>query len=676
EPLLPPELIELSRWVAGTYACRLVQALRAALPPLVRRAAPAARRMLAVVPAVDRAQLQRAAGALAAQAPRQAEALRRLLDALDRAGDPPWLRDLTRGTALAAQHYRALAQRGLVQVVERVHARDPYPVDAPAAGSLHPPTPDQARVLAAVGEALAAGRYRGFLLEGVTGSGKTEVYLHAVRDALARGRGAIVLVPEISLTPQVIDRFKRALGRPVAVLHSALSDGERHDEWQRIRRGDARVVVGARSAVFAPVIDLGLLILDEEHAPSYKQDETPRYHARAVAEARMRALDGVLLLGSATPSVESAYRVRTGELVHLRLGRRIGGRALPRVTVVDMREQYRRGRRGLLSPPLVDALRRTLSRGRQALLFLNRRGFSTIVLCRECGAAVKCPRCEVTLTYHRRGDRLRCHHCGYGCAPVARCPACGGASVGYFGTGTQRVELAVRELFPGVRVERMDADTVGGRGSHERIYRAFYSGQVDVLVGTQMIARGWDVPGVTLVGVVAADTSLHLPDFRSAERTFELLVQVAGRAGRGDEPGEVLVQTYNPDHYAVEAAVRFDSDAFYARELAVREALGYPPFGHLVRVVFSGAAPQAVTAAAEQFAQGVRRDLQPAPGTEVLGPAPAPIPRLRGRVRWHVLLKGPDAAALQAAVRSRAEAVERAAAGVRVVVDVEPQSML
>lgn len=676
EPLLPRELIDLCRWVADTYACRFVQALRAALPPLVRRPAPGARRALVVLPAAGRDQLSAAQHALAARAPRQAEALGRLLEALDAGVDGPWLQDLTRNSRLTAQHYRALAERGLVRVEERVRTRDPYPDDAFAVEPLHDPTPEQAGALAAIRRALEEGRYRSLLIEGVTGSGKTEVYLHAVREALSRGRGAIVLVPEISLTPQVIDRFKRALGRPVAVLHSALSEGERHDEWQRIRRGDARVVVGARSAVFAPVADLGLLIMDEEHAGSYKQDETPRYHARAVAEERMRALGGVLVLGSATPSVETMHRARSGQVEHIRLTRRIGGRSLPRVTVVDMREHHRRGHRGLLSPPLAQALSRTLSGGRQALLFLNRRGFSTIVLCRECGTAVQCPSCEVALTYHRPGDRLRCHYCGYARAPVSRCPGCGGASVGYFGTGTQRVEQAVRELFPGARVERMDADTVGGRGSHERIYRAFRSGQVDVLVGTQMIARGWDIPGVTLVGVIAADTSLHLPDFRSAERTFELLVQVAGRAGRGDEPGTVLVQTYNPDHYAVEAAVRFDSEAFYTRELAAREALGYPPFGSLVRLVLSGDDPRAVAPAAQDLAAAIRGELRSAEGVEVLGPAPAPIPRLRGQVRWHLLLKGPDAGILRTALRPHVAGLERAAAGVRITVDVDPQSML
>src|SRR5690606_39170334 len=360
----------------------------------------------------------------------------------------------------------------------------------------------------------------------------------------------------------------------------------------------------------------------------------------------------------------------------LRMPRRIHGRPLPRVTVVDMRVQHRRGHRGLLSPPLVRALHETVSRGRQALLFLNRRGFATVVLCRECGAAVQCPSCEVALTYHRRGDRLRCHYCGYGRAPVSRCTGCGGAAVGYFGTGTQRVEQAVRELFPGIRVERMDADTVGRRGSHERIYSAFRSGRVDVLVGTQMIARGWDIPGVTLVGVVAADTSLHLPDFRSGERTFELLVQVAGRAGRGDEPGLVVVQTYNPDHYAVAAAVTFDSEAFYTRELAAREALGYPPFSSLIRVLCTGADPGAVTAAVRRLDAALRRELSTVAGAQVLGPAPAPIPRLRGNVRWHLLLKGPDAALLREALRPHVAGLERAGAGVRISVDVDPQSML
>lgn len=556
----------------------------------------------------------------------------------------------------------------------------PGPV-APAEPRLRPgsgpnPTPSQEIVIKSIKEALAGSGPRCYLLHGITGSGKTEVYLQAISGFVEKGCQAVVLVPEISLTPQMLDRFRARFGHLVAVLHSRLSSRERYREWQRIRGGEAAVVVGARSAVFAPATSLGLLVIDEEHENTYKQQDNPRYHVREVALERARRAGAVVLMGSATPSVESYYRATQGEYGLLRLDSRVDGRQLPPVRIVDLRRESRGGGR-IFSRLLADKIRQRLGRGEQVILFLNRRGYATFVLCRECGLVLQCPRCSVSLTYHAAGRHLlSCHYCNYRRRAPEVCPRCESFEIGWYGLGTQRVEQEARALFAGARVLRLDVDSTTRRGSHEAILGAFCRGEADILIGTQMVAKGLDIPRVTLVGVISADTSLHLPDFRSAERTFQLLTQVAGRAGRGEIPGEVVVQTYNPGHYSLQAARGHDYLAFYRQEIALRRELAYPPFSHLVNLLVSNPAEERAREVAEKLASRLRVLAAPAGDTVgVLGPAPAPLFRLRGKYRWQTALKGPDGELLRQIAGTVKEELGPSAAAC-VSVDVDPISML
>ncbi len=477
----------------------------------------------------------------------------------------------------------ALIRGGLVCVRSVEVTRDPFagasePSDAPKALA-----PSQAEALDLIRQNLSERRFLPILLHGVTGSGKTEVYLQAIQEALAQRRQALVLVPEISLTPLAAQRFLARFGGRVALLHSGLKGGERFDAWRRIKAGQADIVVGARSAVFAPLPRLGIVVVDEEHDPSYKQEETPRYHGRDVAIMRAKLLGAPVILGSATPSLESFERARTGRYALARLPERIEARPLPRVEIVDLRRVD--GGERLLSPSLCDAIAQRLDRGEQSLLFLNRRGFSTLLLCEECGATLECPRCSISLTFHAARDRLRCHTCDFERRPPAECPECRGARLRYLGFGTQQLEAAVRERFPKARVDRMDRDTTGTWRAAERILQRLASGEIDILVGTQMIGKGHDVPNVTLVGVVSADMALHLPDFRAGERAFALFTQVVGRAGRGDRPGLALIQTFNPDHYILRAVKGQDYAALWEAESPLRREQSLPPFSRAVLAV-------------------------------------------------------------------------------------------
>ncbi len=497
---------------------------------------------------------------------------------------------------------------------------------------------EQRRACEAIQKSIARHRHDRFLLHGVTGSGKTEVYLQAIRQILDLGRSCIVLVPEISLTPQAIERFQSRFGtEAVAVLHSAMAEGHRLHEWQRIRAGQARVVVGARSAVFAPAQNLGLLVVDEEHEPSYKQEDAPRYHAREVAIERARLVSGVVVLGSATPSIETFHQTtgRSPRLRLLELPGRIEEVPLPRVDLVDMRQEVT-ARHRIFSRRLEESIAQTLSQHEQAILFLNRRGFSTFVHCPRCGYAVRCPSCQLPLTYHMASRKLLCHHCSTEAEAPDLCPRCRSQYVRFQGLGTERVESELARLFPQGRIERMDSDATRTRGAHAQILGRFSRHEVDLLIGTQMVAKGLDFPRVTLVGVISADTALHLPDFRSAERTFQLLTQVAGRAGRAELAGRVIVQTYNPHHYAIEAAQSHDYLRFYQQELQVRRQLCLPPFSRLLCfTIRSVQAPRALSYA-EKLAKECR---QLGSVLQTIGPGPAPIPRLRRQYRWQILLK-------------------------------------
>ncbi|TVR62966.1 MAG: primosomal protein N' [Gemmatimonadales bacterium] len=588
-----------------------------------------------------------------------------------------------------------LEAKGLVEVADDEVLRDPFSGSGGEPGPAFRPVPTEAqtRVLEHLLGSLDVPTPAPVLLRGVTGSGKTLVYLSLLDEVVARrGRSAIVLVPEISLTPQTVSRFRSWFGDQVAVLHSALSDGERFDQWRQIRSGERRIVVGARSALFAPLRDLGAIVVDEEHDGSYKQSETPRYHARDVAVVRAAMTGAICLLGSATPSLESWRNAQRKKFTLLTLPERVGGRPLPPVEVVDLRTSG--GGKGpgtgkpsaggtggrapdILTPLLVEAVEERLDRGEQSILLLNRRGYSSFIQCRACGEVKQCPHCSVSLTFHRRKNRLVCHHCRHEEAVPGRCPACGDPDLSYRGLGTEQVERVVAETFPRARIARMDVDTTGGKWSHAEILDRVGRGEVDILLGTQMIAKGLDFPRVTLVGVVNADVGLHLPDFRASERTFQLLSQVAGRAGRGDLGGRVLIQTAVPDHYAVRAALEHDYPGFARREMDERAAPRYPPGLRMVNFVVSSPDPEAAAAGAEQCLRWLeRRRGGLGPGAELVGPAPAPIERLHGRWRWHFFLRGGGVAAVTRSLHDLAADPPLPPGDVRLVVDRDPVALL
>jgi primosomal protein N' (replication factor Y) len=575
--------------------------------------------------------------------------------------------------ANAAAKLRELLAAGLVRVHEEEAYRSPLP---PVVAVEREPvlTAAQRSAVDAIGAGLDAG-FVPWLLHGVTGSGKTEVYLQSVAAVLARRRGALLLVPEISLTHQLVDRVRARFGGTVAVLHSQLGVGERWDEWRRLARGEARIALGARSAVFAPVRDLGLIVVDEEHDPAYKQGDGVRYQGRDVAVMRAKLSGCTLVLGSATPSIESIANARRGRYRLLELPERVAARPLPPVRIVDLRRAGG-GRIDPLSPVLAAALEANLGAGGQSLLFLNRRGFANFLQCRACGDPVTCPNCSVALTFHRRWQALRCHYCDHTIPPPPRCTGCHEPALEAWGIGTEQLEALLRDRLPGARIARMDRDTTRRKGSQAALLRAWNTAQYDILIGTQMITKGHDVPGVTLVGVVHADASLNFPDFRAAERTFQLLAQVAGRAGRGDRPGQVIVQALQPEQYSLRAAAAHDYAGFAAAELAVRREAGYPPFTRLILIRTEGADAAAVERAAADTARALR---EAANGQwTVLGPAPAPLERLRQRYRRHILVRSRDGRVLRTGVGAMLPALRSAArrAGVRLIVDVDPYNML
>jgi primosomal protein N' (replication factor Y) (superfamily II helicase) len=572
---------------------------------------------------------------------------------------------------------RSLAGRGLVDLEERVVPTDPFfasPVARDRPPPLHPP---QQRAVTAIIDALRGGAPRGFLLHGVTGSGKTEVYLRVIAEVLEQGRGALLLVPEIALTPQAVMRFRARFGDAIAVLHSALGERERHTAWQRLRAGDIRVAIGARSALFAPVADLGVIVVDEEHDPSFKQEEGFRYHGRDMALLRAHRAGAVCVLGSATPSLESHHLADRGKLHLLPLPDRATSQRLPEVEVVDLR-RHRSGpsQHPLLSAPLHRALERCMDAGEQAILFLNRRGFAPSLRCTHCGDVPQCPACSVALTEHRRVSSLRCHYCDFQRPVDERCAACGVTAMDRVGLGTEQLEATISELFAPARVARLDRDTATGKNL-EAILDRLRRREVDILVGTQMVTKGHDLPFVTVVGVLLADQSLAFPDFRASERTFQLLAQVAGRAGRGDRPGRVLFQTFLPEHYAVQCAAAHDYDAFCRWALSERRELGYAPFTRLVSVRVDAMDDARARATVDELARLARATPEVARGhVQVLGPAPAPIERLRGRWRHRIMLRSASRPSLRAVALALDERIARGVAPVRATLDVDPVSML
>lgn len=665
QTLLSPSMLALTHWIAEHYLCPWGVVLESVVPSGVRQQAGT---RMATFLRIDPAVQDRITEL---KLPR---AQRVVLEALAASPQPVTPAQLRRIARCSSAPIAALRRKGLIRSsAERVFA-SPQPEPPVAPQVPWELNADQKRALATIVDALESRQHRTILIHGVTGSGKTEVYIQAIEHVARFGRQAIVLVPEISLTPQTLERF-RARFSGVAVLHSHLSDAERHQQWQRIAAGQVQVVVGARSAVFAPTPHLGLIVLDEEHETSFKQETAPRYHAREVALARAKAEKVPLVLGSATPSLESWHRARTGQYVLVEMPHRIFHRPMPVVGTIDLRDdEHLRHTRGAISRVLHQAIRRALDEGGQVILLLNRRGYSTHIQCPACGHVVRCPQCDVALTHHRSGNIALCHYCDYQMPAPAACPHCQFAGIYYGGRGTQRLEAEVRARFPDAPCVRMDTDSMKYPGAHAKALAAFREGKVRILLGTQMIAKGLDFPNVTLVGVINADTALHFPDFRAAERTFQLVTQVAGRTGRGDKPGRVLVQTHNPDHPAILAAVQHNFAMFAAAELPLREMLKYPPFAHMIRVVVRGPGESQARTFAETLGAQIRTALAESPEARVLGPAPAPFAKLRGLYRYQIQLQGPDAEALRQAIR-RADPLP-APENVQWIADVDPIDML
>lgn len=743
--LLSPEIVALCRWMASYYMAPLGSALMAALPPGVKlssnrlvqlRGAPtghhtgiearilgelhrsgslkvstlkrrlgsqdlekgmrALRRSgrIEIAPVLEdrrprplsqrRFLLRDESAALTAiadmekRAPRQAACLRYLLD------HPTAASSELRAAGFSSAVLKALEGRGLIESTAEEVVRDPLAHIVSGAPPAFVPTSDQQQVLNALSAALDAQQFHPALLHGVTGSGKTLVYVQLAAQALAAGRGAIVLVPEIALAWQMVRRFKEHFGEAVAVLHSQLSAGERYDTWRRLRRREQHLLIGARSAILAPVDDVGLIVVDEEHDSSYKQEDLDSshpltYNARDLALVRGQHCNAVVVLGSATPSLESHWNATTGKYHRYALPRRIDDRPLPQVVVVDMKQEpFQRKQRTIFSHELRRKMQGRLDRGEKIILLQNRRGFAPFVSCAACGEPVQCPSCRVSLTYHQRPaePETRCHYCDFATPPPPVCPSCGSAELRFDGVGTQRVEKALLAQFPGIRVIRMDVDTTAWKGAHDALVERFRKGEADVLLGTQMIAKGLDLPEVTLVGVISADTGLHLPDFRAAERSFQLLTQVAGRSGRGHAAGEVVIQTLLPDDAALRAAASQNYAAFARSELAQRQQAGFPPFGRLIVFRWRGPCEQAVETGAQRGVQALRHDLDAA--ELVLGPAPAPLARLRGHYRWQALLRGPSVRRLRTTTLSALPAMREAAKehALHFSINIDPLTMM
>lgn len=673
ESLWTAKELEFFRWVSSYYLYPLGEVLKTALPTGInlqsRKGATPGDAVMTGGKSVRREKFYMPGTVMESARSPGAKALE-ILGVIRESGDVP-ASILRKRFGNPSPQLKRLCELKLIAAEEREVYRDPFKnrtVSRDEPRMLHT---HQKSALEAISSCLDQNRYMPFLLYGVTGSGKTEVYLQAISHALDKGKSALVLVPEIALTPQLTGRFQARFGGGIAILHSALSDGERYDEWRRIRRGLARIVIGARSAIFAPLENIGIIIVDEEHEASFKQSDGLRYNARDLALVRARMEQAAVVLGSATPLVTSIHAATQGRLTLLELPERVESRQMPPVDLIPMK-----GNKETISSSLASRLTETLENGHQAIVFLNRRGFSTFLVCSDCGQPLVCPNCSVTLTYHRQRSQSLCHYCDYAVPAPGTCPACGAVELKELGAGTEKLEQYLRDLLPKARLLRMDSDTTSGKGSHERLLSRMSDGSADVLVGTQMIAKGHDFPEVTLVGVINAETSLGMPDFRAAERTYQLLSQVIGRAGRGEKPGSVVLQAYDTEHYAIRAAAGYDAAGFYRQELEFRQEAGYPPFTFLAALGFSGISEQAVSEQAGQAAKllmSIKTELKVR--VEVLGPAPSPIYRLRGRYRRQILLKASGRTELHRLIfawRQKTSAVS----SVRVTIDVDPVDLM
>lgn len=669
ESLVTESLLRLTRWMADYYLCGWGQVLHSVVPAGVREEA--GLRDVLMIEATPELDLPEPRPVLTRK---QITVLKHLREAGGPIEQRYLMRLATTGPGPIAGLVAKRYARSWHEKVERQTAPDAV-VELPTAERLTL-NGDQDNVWAQIEPALAGG-FRTFLLHGVTGSGKTEIYLKAIESVIARGKEALVLVPEISLTPQTIERFRGRCGE-VAVLHSHLGDAERGGHWRRVAAGQVQVIVGARSAVFAPTRRLGLIVVDEEHESSFKQEATPRYHGRDVAVVRARLENVPILLGSATPSLESWHNARRGQYTLLTLPSRVLERAMPPVTIVDLRHDGPKNRLQALSPSLEEAMRKALADGGQVMLLLNRRGYSTHIHCPSCGFVANCEHCDLVLTYHRARTSLICHHCGYEAPPLEHCPVCKQVAIRYQGIGTEKLQTEIETKFPGRVVQRMDSDTMARPGSHQRVLDAFREGRIHILLGTQMIAKGLDFPNVTLVGVVNADVGLHMPDFRAGERTFQLLAQVAGRAGRGPRGGRVLVQTYTPDHPSIALAATHSFTTFAQRELAQRHQHGYPPFQRLVRLIVRSKRQEAAAVFADTLAQSfgaALRKLPPPSPVRLLGPAEAPVFRLNDYFRYHFQVQSGSPTLLHRVLRE-VLATAKPPHGVEFQVDVDPYNMM
>jgi primosomal protein N' (replication factor Y) len=671
QTLVTPKVLKLARWIGEYYCCAPEIALKSVLPEAVRKEDAGWRERLFVRALV-----------MTGEFPKLPKRQQEVWNLVEERRELP-LAELLELTKTTASTVRKLEDRGLVSVTSEVSERDPYARETILPTQNIVLNPAQANALGEITKAMdTENSSRTFLLHGVTGSGKTEIYLQALAHALEQGKGAIVLVPEIALTPQTVERFKARfssgkLQTLVAVLHSHLSAGERHDEWHKIRDGRARIVIGARSAIFAPVEPLGLIIVDEEHEQTYKQEEAPRYHARDVAVMRGQMENAVVVLGSATPSMESYANCKKGKFTLLNLPERVDDQKMPHVRVVDMRQaMFKEKGPPLFSPQLKEAITQRLERKEQTILFLNRRGYSTSLMCPKCGYVAECPNCSVSLTYHRIEQKLACHICGHNAKVPNVCPneKCKNPAIRFAGTGTQKVEELLAKLFPKARVKRMDADTMKKKDDYRHVLGDFRAGKIDILVGTQMIAKGLHFPNVTLVGIIYADSALHQPDFRAGERTFQLLTQVAGRAGRGDVEGEVFVQAFTPFHPAIQFARRHDFVGFYEQEIEFREQLKYPPASRVALLTLKGRNEEKVKFSADHLKRELEKKLKSLKELIIAGPAPAPLLRAENYYRYQIMLR---TRAMSALSRELAVIVQSLTLpdDVTLAVDIDPVSL-
>jgi primosomal protein N' (replication factor Y) len=670
-PVCGPEILQLARWVADYYACPLGEVIKAALPPgmtLKKRSAasfikPKLRRFV---------RLQQPH----AEEQKLTDAQRRVLSTLESNG-PMLLQSLLKSAEVSASTVSSLEKKALVETYVEAIRRDPLTESLGVSAEEHTLTIAQSSVLEQIESQMNSGTYSAFLLHGVTGSGKTEIYMRAMCQALSLGRSAMMLVPEIALTPVFSRRLRARFGDQVAIFHSSLQKGERFDEWTRVRNGEARVVIGTRSAVFAPVQNLGLIVVDEEHESSYRQQESPYYNARDVAIVRAQKESATVVLGSATPSLESFHNAHKGKYHFVTLPERVNARPMAEAKIVDMRNVFaRHAKPRVFSDELLEAIRETRERGEQSIILLNRRGYSSFILCRSCGETIQCPNCDVTLTYHRSERVIVCHYCNHREAVPRVCPSCAKKYIYYVGEGTEQLEEMLKLLFPALRVARIDRDTTARRKVFEQSLADFSAGKLDTLVGTQMLAKGHDFPNVTLVGVVSVDAGLALPDFRSAERTFQLITQVAGRAGRGDRPGRVLIQTYHPYHYALRHACAQDYEGFYEEELRYRQNHSYPPFVALASLLVHG--PDLGRVRSDSLELRKQLDLvNQERKCRILGPAPAPLSRLKGQHRFQLLIKSRSRKELREVADSALRAVAEKGLNMRGInLEIDPVSIM